>query len=137
MHVKTTKKVSELEDKSNVTIFIGYELGTTAYRCLHLLNFKESISRYVIFEETQCCDFSQEGGQCVHFTFTSAIDMVNSYEISTKNQNSNSTSDVPSYEHIDQVQISKEEERPERFISIQSIYEETQGIEEDEICFIS
>ena len=48
VHVKT-KKVSKLEDISNVMIFIGYELGTKAYRCLDPLNFKVSISRDVIF----------------------------------------------------------------------------------------
>ena len=30
VHVKTTKKVSKLEDRSNVMIFIGYELDTNA-----------------------------------------------------------------------------------------------------------
>ena len=34
MDVKNTKKVSKLEDASNVTIFIGCELGTKAYMCL-------------------------------------------------------------------------------------------------------
>ena len=52
VNVKTMKKVSKLEDKSNVMIFIGYELGTKAYECLDLLNFKVFISRDVIFEES-------------------------------------------------------------------------------------
>ena len=34
VHAKTTKKVSKLEDRSNVMIFIGYELGTKAYRSI-------------------------------------------------------------------------------------------------------
>ena len=33
VHVKTTKKVSKLEDRRNVMIFIGYESSTKAYRC--------------------------------------------------------------------------------------------------------
>ena len=44
---------------------------------------------------------------------------------------------MASYENIDQGQLSDEEERPQILRSIQSIYEETQGIENDEICFIS
>ena len=49
VHVKTTKMVSKLEDRSNVMIFIGYELGTKAYRCLDPLTLKVTISRDVIF----------------------------------------------------------------------------------------
>ena len=49
VHEKTTKKVSKLEDRSNVMIFIGYELGAKAYRCLDPLSFKVTISRDVIF----------------------------------------------------------------------------------------
>ena len=44
---------------------------------------------------------------------------------------------MPSHKHIDKGQLSKEEERPERFRLIQLIYEETQGIEDNKICFIS
>ena len=49
VHVKTTKKVSKLEERSNVMIFIGYELGTKAYRRLDPLSFKVTISIDVIF----------------------------------------------------------------------------------------
>ena len=49
VNVKTTKKVSKLEDKSNAMIFIGYELGTKAYICLDPLSFKVTITRDVIF----------------------------------------------------------------------------------------
>ena len=48
VHVKTTKRVSQLEDKSNVMIFIDYELGTKAYRYLNPSTFKVSIGRDVI-----------------------------------------------------------------------------------------
>ena len=137
VHVKTTKKVSKLEDRSNVMIFIGYELGTKAYRCFDLLSFKETISIDVIFEESQSWDFSQQGGQCTGFTFTSAIDLENSFQISTEHRTSNTTSNVPSYEQSDQGQLSEEEERPERYRLIQSIHEEIRGTEEEEIYLIS
>ena len=54
VHVKTTKRVSKLEDRSSVMVFIGYELGTKAYRCLDPLSFKVIKSRDVVFEECQC-----------------------------------------------------------------------------------
>ena len=47
--VKTTKRVSKLEERSKVMIFIRYELGTKAYRCLNHANFKVSINREAIF----------------------------------------------------------------------------------------
>ena len=61
VHVKTTKKLSKLEGISNVMIFMGYELGTKAYRCLDPSNFKISTSRDVIFEESQCWDLQSIG----------------------------------------------------------------------------
>ena len=66
----------------------------------------------------------------------SAINLVNSSEFSIDNQDSNTTSIIPSDEQSDQDQTSKEE-RPERFRSTQAIDEETQGTEEDEACFTS
>ena len=78
VHVKTTMKVSKLKDRSNVMTFIGYELGTKAYRCLDPLCFQVTISRDVIFEESKSCYLSQQSGQRIDFTFTSAIDLVNS-----------------------------------------------------------
>ena len=76
----------------------------------------------MLFLRTLRWDFNQQGGQRTDFTFTSAIDLVNSSEISTDHQNPNITSDLPSYEQ-DQI-FEEEEERPKRYTSIQSIYEE-------------
>ena len=53
VHVKTTRKVSKLEDRSTVMILIGYERGKKAYRFLDPMNFKVTISGDVIFEESQ------------------------------------------------------------------------------------
>ena len=73
VHVKTTKKVSKLEDRSSVMILIGYELGIKAYRRLDLLSFKVTISSDVIFEESQSWDFTQQSSQRVDLTLTSTI----------------------------------------------------------------
>ena len=140
VHLKTTKRVNKLEGRSNVMVFIGYELGTKAYRCLDPLSFKVTISRYVVFEEFQSWDFSQQGGHRTDFTFTSAIDLVNSLESSIDYQNQNSTSDLPSYDQSNQDQNSGEEEdeeRSERYRLIQSIYEDTGEIDEEEALLIS
>ena len=66
--------------------------------------------------------------------------MVNSSESSTDYQNQNSTSDLPSYDQGIQDQNSGEEEdeeRSERYRLIQSIYEDTREIDEEEALFIS
>ena len=136
VHVKTTSKVSKLEDRSNVMILIGYERGTKPYRCLDPKNFMVTISRDVIFEESQSWDFSQLRGQSIDLTFTPTINLVNSSEVSATNQDSTITSIVPSNEQRDQDQFS-EEDRPERFRSLQEIYDETQATEEDEACLFS
>ena len=103
VHVKTTKKVSKLED-SSVMILIGYELGTKAYRCFDPISFKVTISKDVIFEESQSWDFSQQSGQRVDLTLTSTINLVNSSKFSADNQDSNTTSIIPTNEQRDQDQ---------------------------------
>ena len=140
VHVKTTKRVSKLEDRSNLMVFIGYELGTKAYRCLDPLSFKVTISGDVVFEEHQSWDFSQQGSQRIDFTLSSAIELVNSSENSAIYQNSDSASDLPSNDQGNQDPIhgeEEEEERSGRYRSIQSIYEDSREIDEEEVLFIS
>ena len=137
VHVKTTRKISKLEDRSAVMILIGYERGTKAYRCLDLMNFKVTISRDVIFEESQSWDFSQQRGQHLDLIVSSTVNLVNQSEGSTDNQDSSISSVVPTEEPRAQYLTTDEEDRPERFRSVQEIYDETQEIEEDEVCLFS
>ena len=65
--------------------------------------------------------------------------MVNSSENSTNYQDPNSISDLPSYDQSNQDQHYGEEENEEeskRYRSIQSIYEDTQEIDEENAYFI-
>ena len=50
--VKTTGRLSKLEDKSKCMVFMGYEAGSKAYICLDPITFKIHISRDVIFAKT-------------------------------------------------------------------------------------
>ena len=63
--------------------------------------------------------------------------MVNQSEGPTDNQDSSIISIVPTEEHRDQDLSTDEEDRPERFRSVQEIYDETQEIEEEEVCLFS
>ena len=136
VHVKTTGMLNKLEDRSTMMILIGYERGTKAYRCLNPINFKVTISRDVIFEESLSWDFSQRRGQRLDLTLSSTINLVNQSEVQTDNQDSSITSIVPIEEYRDQDQ-SLEEDKIERFRSVKEIYDETQENEEDETCFLS
>ena len=84
VHVKTTRMLNKLEDRSTMMILLGYERGTKAYRCLNPINFKVTISMDVIFEESQCWDFSQQRGQRLDLTLTSTINLVNQSEVPTE-----------------------------------------------------
>ena len=69
-HVKDTRKhPSKLEDRSMPMIFIGYELGSKAYRCLDPVNFKVVISRDIIFEESERWTWSTQGECSTPLTF--------------------------------------------------------------------
>lgn len=63
VYVKTNTWLSKLEDRGRLMIFIGYEVGTKAYRCLDPLTFKVYINRDVIFKELEAWDFSKSESQ--------------------------------------------------------------------------
>ena len=70
LHVKETKgHQSKLEDRSKPMIFIGYELGSKAYRFFDLVNSKVIISRDVIFEEDEKWTWSTQGENSIPLTF--------------------------------------------------------------------
>ena len=58
--VKTTGRLSKIEDISKCMLFMGYEAGSKAYRCLDPANFKIHISRDVIFDEKKSFKFSEQ-----------------------------------------------------------------------------
>ena len=51
MYVKIIGNLSKLEDKSKCMVFLDYETGSKAYKCLDPITFKIHISRDVIFFE--------------------------------------------------------------------------------------
>ena len=63
------KHPSKLEDRSMPMIFIGYELGSKAYRCLDPVNLKVVISRDIIFEESERWTWSTQGEGSTPLTF--------------------------------------------------------------------
>ena len=60
VYVKTTRRLSKLEDRSKCMLFMGYEAGSKAYRCLDPATSKIHISRDVIFDEKKSFKFSEQ-----------------------------------------------------------------------------
>ena len=58
VHVKVTGNLGKLEDRSKEMIFVGYEHGSKAYRCLDHASLKLCISRDVLFEDSTSLSFS-------------------------------------------------------------------------------
>ena len=57
--VKSTGKLSKLEDRSKCMVFMGYEASSKAYRCLDPITLKIHISKDVIFAETKIFNFDE------------------------------------------------------------------------------
>ena len=58
--VKTIGRLSKLEDRSKCMVFMGYEVGSKAYKCLDSVTFRIHISRDVIFAKTKFYNFSEQ-----------------------------------------------------------------------------
>ena len=58
VHVKVTSDLGKPEEKSKKMIFVGYEHGSKAYRCLDPASLKLCISKDVSFEESKSLNFS-------------------------------------------------------------------------------
>ena len=57
--VKTIGKLIKLEDRSRSMVFLGYEIGSKAYRCLDPITFKFHLSRDLIFDESKSYKFDE------------------------------------------------------------------------------
>ena len=62
-HVQKTKSyLKKLEDRSTPMIFVGYEMGSKAYRVYNLVNGRVSVTRGVVLDEDAQWDWGVEAG---------------------------------------------------------------------------
>ena len=126
--VKTTRRLSKLEDRSKCMLFMGYEVGSKAYRCLDLATFKIHISRDVIFDEKKSFKFSEQDEVRKLSLCSSNILQVTGLEEgerdSAEEQREESVMSESRERELSQSEDSEEEEAM-RYRSIQSIYDET------------
>ena len=118
VHVKVTANVGKLEDRSQVMVFVGYEQGSKAYRCIDPATRKISISRDVIFEESKSSNFSMgnPGNSISYEDFNLDI-------FQPTDEVFEEPTELPQSDPIRDGSLIDEE--PLRYRSIQDVYEET------------
>ena len=126
--VKAIGRLSKLEDRSKCMLFMGYEAGSKAYRCLDPVTFKIHISRDVIFDEKKIFKISEEGKlgklSLCSSNFLKITGLEDGERDSSEEQGEQSVMNESSERNLGQSENSEEEESM-RYRSIQSIYDET------------
>ena len=135
---KTTGRLSKLEDRSKCMVFMGYEAGSKAYRCLDPVTFKIHISRDVIFDEKDIFKISEEGKLGKLSLCSSNILKITGLEDgegdSSEEQGEQLVMNESSERNLGQSENSEDEDSM-RYRSIQSIYNET-NLLCSEFCFL-
>ena len=127
VHVKEKKgHLSKLEDRSKPLIFIGYELGSKAYRCFDPVNSKVIIIRDVIFEEEEKWTWSTQGDNFNSFTFLPKFlfDQVQEAPIDSSDEEEEAFTKMTSSSSVS-------EDHPPRYKSLSDLYSETSPITQD------
>ena len=126
--VKTTGRLSKLEDRSKCMVLMGYEAGSKAYRCLDPANFKIHMNRDVIFDEKKAFKFSEEGKlgkiPLCSSNFLKVTGLEEGESDSSEEQREQSGINELRGTELSQSNNSEEEEIV-RYRSIHSIYDET------------
>ena len=126
--VKTTRRLSKLEYRSKCMLFMGYEAGSKAYRCLDPVNFKIHISKDVIFDKKKSFKFSeQDKVRKLSFCSSNILQVTGLEEgerDSSEKQREESMISESRGRELSQSEDSEEEETV-RYRSIQSIFDET------------
>ena len=138
VHVKCTKvPQKKLEDRSSPMVFVGYEIGTKAYRCFDPVNGSLHISRDVVFEENAKWDWSnlKESTSTLTFMPELSIQSIPGDPISPEEGG-----EAERMEHDVEEQTSSaesQESEPLRYKSVAQLYTETVPMqEEDEECML-
>ena len=129
VHVKDTKPhLSKLEDRSKPMIFVGYELGSKAYRCFDPVNSKVVISRDVVFEENEKWTWSTNGENSHSLTFLPNFlsDQAHEDQSQPSDEEEEASAEVTSSSNA-----SSDMHSP-RYRSLTDLYSETSPITHDE-----
>ena len=127
-HVKETgRHQGKLEDRSKLMIFIGYQLGSKAYKCIDPVNLKVVISRDIIFEEAERWTWSTQGEVTTPLTFLP--NFLSEQGIEDLAESSDEEEEVsPEVTSSDTTEVMN----TPRFRSLTDLYTETSPITQDE-----
>ena len=133
VHVKDTRRhQSKLENRSKPMIFMGYELGSKAYKCLDPINLKVVISQDVIFEEAERWKWSMQGENTAPLTFLPNFlsDQGLEDQIESLDEEEEASAEVTSSSNA-----SSDMHSP-RYRSLTDMYSETSPIIQDEEAYL-
>ena len=126
VHVKCTKtSLKMLEDQSSPMVFIGYEIGTKAYRCFDPVNTSLHISRDVVYEEGTKWDWSNQKERVRTLTFMPELCVKSTVE---DHISSGEDIEAERMENDDEELASRSkslESEPLRYKSVAQLYSET------------
>ena len=128
VHVKVTKgHLSKLEDGSQPMIFIGYELGTKAYKCFDPVNSKVFMSRDAIFEGDEKWTWSTQDENSTPLTFLPNFlsDQALKDQIELSDEEEEASTEVTSSSNV------SEDMHSPRYRSLTDLYSETSPITQD------
>ena len=128
VHAKITKgHLSKLEDRSQPTIFTGYELGTKAYKCFDPVNSKVIISRDAIFEEDEKWTWSTQGENSLPPTLLPSFlfDQADEDQIDPSDEEKEISTEMTSSSSVSK-------DHPPRYRSLSDLYSETSPITQNE-----
>ncbi|KAF2306587.1 hypothetical protein GH714_019620 [Hevea brasiliensis] len=144
-HVKdVTPNLTKLADRSNQAIMLGYESGTKAYRLFDPSRNKIIVSRDVVFEEGRKWQWNNDPVERIkeaeEFTVNFNKQAVNPSEAETPSEVA--TPSTPSSISSPSTQSqssnsSSSSSHPQKYKSLQEIYDNTREIEEASLCFLS
>ena len=126
VHVKCTKTPQKkLEDHSMPMVFLGYEVGTKAYRCFNPINAIVHISRDVLFEEDGKWDWTNHSEGISTLTFNPGLYVESISEDSSHPERDRDEDHEENSVEATSPQSESHEPEPLRFKSITQLYFET------------
>ena len=133
-HLKDTRRhQGKLEDRSKLMIFIGYQIGLKAYKCLDPVNLKVVINRDIIFKEAERWTWSTQGESSTPLTFLPIFSSDQGIEdqVESSDEEEEGSTEATSPSNGMESITSGEMESP-RYKSLTDLYTETSPITQDE-----
>ena len=126
VHVKCTKTPQKkLEDRSTPMVFIGYEVGTKAYRCFDPVKATVHISRDALFEEDAKWDWSNHPEGISTLTFNPGLSVES---IAEESSHPEEDLDEDHEENSVEAATPLSEPEPRKYKSLTQLYSETDPV---------